>query len=484
MINYDITLEQIFITLLLSNPESIDAVDKIATDDLNDPQCRQAYAALQSMREEGAMPGAVRLRQRFGLSGETADSDFVGALQAHAVGGQLAKLSDVVEALREAADRRDLLAVADVIKARASDPAQKIGQLVIDITGEIDRILAASSKQGGTFLSLSEAAMQLVRSFDEEPSNVYLPTGFPSIDKVLDGGLPRGEMTIVAGRPSMGKTAMALSIALEVAADRRGVLFFSQEMPTVPFMARVASLAYFEKTGERIPYAKLRPGIIPPEHRAGIEQAVAGAAQGLPMVLEVKRNVSVSQMLSIIRKARRVLMDDYGASLDLVVVDHMGLVAPPSTARGNRTQEMTFISNAMAKIAKDEHVAMVALSQLNRDSEKGDDTHPQLHHLRDSGAIEQDATTVIFPFRPGYAYERKQREAGPMLTARDVDRDAKQQDAKTEYEFTKNILEVNVAKNRNGGSGCATMLVDMAINKMRERLATVPSSEWIAGGQR
>ncbi len=130
------------------------------------------------------------------------------------------------------------------------------------------------------------------------------------------------------------------------------------------------------------------------------------------MFIEARRNVSVTQMLTTIRKARRTLMDHFGATLDLVVVDHMGLVAPPSTARGNRVQEMTHISNAMARIAKDEHVAMMALSQLNRDVEKGDDERPLLHHLRDSGALEQDATTVIFPFRPGYAYERRQRKRG------------------------------------------------------------------------
>ncbi len=182
MIDYDVTLERSFIALLLNQPDAIDAVGSIAEGDLNDAQCKQAYGALKAMREEGAMTSVVRLRQRLGLSGETADSDFIGALQAQAIGGQLPKISEVVEALREAADRRDLLLVADVIKARASDPVQKVLHIITDVTGEVDRILAASSKQGDTFTSLQDAARDLVRSFDEDPVSVYLPTGFPSID--------------------------------------------------------------------------------------------------------------------------------------------------------------------------------------------------------------------------------------------------------------------------------------------------------------
>lgn len=475
--DYDQTLERALLAHLLKQPDLIDNLGAFTPKDLADPQCRQMLAEIIKLADEGALPNTVRLRQRLGLSGETADCDFVGAIQAYAVGYSLPPASDVLKALREASDRRRLRVLIEHVRAAAADPSQGPAQVISTFMVEADEILAASTPQGQTLLTLSEAAEHFVRGLNEDPSQVYIATGFPSIDKLLDGGLPRGEMSVIAARPSMGKTAMALSISLSVASRKHGVLYLSQEMPVNPFMARVASIAYMDRTKNAVPYSTMRPGIIDSRHRAGIERAVQEASDGVPMIVEVRRNTPITQVRSIIRKARRALCDNYGVTLDMVVVDHMGLIDAPKILHGNRVQAVSFISNSLAQIAKEENVAMVALSQLNRDSEKGDDTRPQLHHLRDSGSIEQDATTVLFPFRPAYKYERQIKSMSPpsligsMSCA--VDKDADRRQVEITIENLKNVLEIGVAKNRNGSSGSVSLDVDMATNTMTDPLLSL-----------
>jgi len=142
----------------------------------------------------------------------------------------------------------------------------------------------------------------------------------------------------------------------------------------------------------------------------------------------------------------------------LVVVDHLGKVRPSSRYRGNRVQELGELSEAMAHLAKSEDVAVLALHQLNRGVEARDNKRPTIADLRDTGNLEQDADSVMLVYRPAYYLERA-REDNPELESLRL----------KELEAKRNILELNIAKQRNGPTATIELYVDMASNAIRDK---------------
>jgi replicative DNA helicase len=265
-----------------------------------------------------------------------------------------------------------------------------------------------------------------------------LTTGFPKLDE-MTGGLHPGELFIVAARPSMGKTALALNIAQHVATSKepRPVAVFSLEMTKESLLTRLLCAA------ARIDGQKFRAGFLNREERARLS-AAATAISAAPLFID---DTSGANLLDIHAKLRRLKAEN--RDLGLVVIDYLQLMS----GRGryeNRNQEISTLSRGLKLLAKELEVPMMVLSQLSRapETRQEGDHRPQLSDLRDSGAIEQDADLVGFIFRPEVYKPERQDLRGQA--------------------------ELILAKQRNGPTGVVKMVFLKHCTRFENRTADLP----------
>jgi replicative DNA helicase len=279
------------------------------------------------------------------------------------------------------------------------------------------------------FTALREAA-------ERGGSITGMPTGFTDLDKKI-AGLHRGDLLIIAARPGMGKTSLALNIAVNVAASKlgddgketpgTGVAVFTLEMPKEQLATRMLC------SEARVDLGKLRQGYLNQDDWAHLTSA-ARFIGAMPMWIDDQPALSLLELRAKVRRAKAEasrkgqllgLGDD--TEVGLVVVDYLQLMRGRKDAK-SREQEISEISRGLKALAKEQNVPVIALSQLNRGVETrgGKDKRPMLSDLRESGAIEQDADTVVFIFRPEY-YDRETTDRG--------------------------IAELIVSKQRNGPTG-------------------------------
>jgi replicative DNA helicase len=262
--------------------------------------------------------------------------------------------------------------------------------------------------------ALAKAVDMTAAAFKRDGKLSGLPTGLRDLDSKM-GGLQPSDLIVLAGRPGMGKTALATNIAYNVAkaweddssVDGRRVTinggivgFFSLEMSAEQLATRIIS----EQTG--IPSNKMRRGDITGDDFETIKDKMI-EIQRLPLYIDETGGVSVAQLAARARRLKRQ------RGLDLVVVDYIQLMQG-STRRAaeSRVQEVTEITSSLKALAKELNVPIVALSQLSRQVENREDKHPQLSDLRESGSIEQDADVVLFVYREEYYLAIKEPRAG------------------------------------------------------------------------
>lgn len=307
----------------------------------------------------------------------------------------------------------------------------------------------------GRLISFKEAlgisVETAARAFSHKGSIIGITSGFHYIDRIL-GGFQNSDLIVLAGRPSMGKTALATGIALNAAKAKlhnkdggAGVVFFSLEMSSEQLATRILAI----ESG--IPSDKIRRGEIPKdafEQFARISQELSN----LELYIEDTSNLSVTQIRNKARKLKR--KKDIG----LIVIDYLQLINVSSSLKNrneNRVQEISEITRTLKGIAKELNIPVLALSQLSRAVEQRDDKKPQLSDLRESGSIEQDADVVMFVFREEYYKERKEPAQGS-------DAHVKWQ---AEMESVKNKAEVIVAKQRQGPVGSIELFFNSSLTK-------------------
>jgi len=272
----------------------------------------------------------------------------------------------------------DLLAMSGQLQAR--EPLQ-LGPLIDDVILSIQKVK------------------------NKEISLIGVPSGFTTLDRIT-GGFQKGDLVIIAGRPGMGKTALAVQGAKNAAEMGYPVLIFSCEMSTTELVRRYLSNV------SGYTNVQLMAG------ECDIDRLVTTSSDLMELGIFIDDTSAIS-LLSIRAKTRRMILKH---KIQMIVVDYMQLM----TGIGqNREQEISYISRGLKSIAKDLGIPVIALSQLNRGPEGRADKKPQLSDLRESGAIEQDADKVLMAFRPAY-YDK---------TATD------------------NILTLDLVKNRNGACG-------------------------------
>jgi len=292
-----------------------------------------------------------------------------------------ANIRRYAEIVREKALQRDVIAAADramTIAREPGDPAGKLDQ-VASLFGAIRRPTARSAPR--RLAELLPDRLEHWQALESGDSTPGIPTGLPHLDSALTGGLKRGKVIVLAARPSVGKTSLAQQIGLTVAAAGHSVLMLSQEMPAGDLVDRaVANLA-------GVNLERMSTGAFVDGDWSLMTAAVDGAAR-LPFFVDDHPALT---LLDIRAKARQVQQRD---GLALLIVDYLQLCASSATL-DKRHHQIEQISRGLKQLAKELDVCVLALSQLSRQSTRRADGEPELDDLKESGAIEEDADTVI-----------------------------------------------------------------------------------------
>lgn len=317
--------------------------------------------------------------------------------------------------------------------------------------------LATTSESERGYIPLVDAAKSAVEMAEQALRHdghvVGVATGLKDIDGKL-GGLHPSDLLIVAGRPSMGKTALATNIAFNAAKAGNTVLFFSLEMSSEQLATRILS------EQSEIPSDRIRRGDIKDDEF----QRVVVASQELhrtPLFIDDTPALSVSALRTRARRLKRK------NDLALIVVDYLQLMQSGLARRNdNRVQEISEITRGLKTLAKELNVPVLALSQLSRQVENRDNKRPQLADLRESGSIEQDADVVMFIFREEYYLQKDEpvRDFEEENTKFD-NKYEKWQQKKAEVE---NIAEVIVAKQRHGPVGSVNLFFDSSLTRFAD----------------
>ncbi len=335
---------------------------------------------------------------------------YLARLAGAAVAGYAAR--DYATMIYDLAVRRALIGLGRDISAKAAraDVASGPREQIVEAEQQLYQLGEQGHVEKGfqSFLkAVTDAVNMANAAYQRDGGMAGLATGLADLDRKL-GGLHRSDLLILAGRPSMGKTSLATNIAFNVArAYKRGRLadggegavdggvvgFFSLEMSAEQLAARILSEA------SEVPSEQIRRGdMTEAEFRRFVE--AAKALEACPLYIDDTAALPISQLAARARRLKRT------HGLDLLVIDYLQLVRPAS-ARENRVNEVSEITQGLKAIAKELDIPVVALSQLSRQVENREDKRPQLSDLRESGSIEQDADVVMFVYRDEYYRERE-----------------------------------------------------------------------------
>src|SRR5690349_6296685 len=324
------------------------------------------------------------------------------------------------ELVRERAVQRRLAQVATGIAEEALNPGGKeVGQLLDEAESKIFQIAESGARRDQGLLEIKPVLAKVFERIDhlyhrENPSDVTgVPTGYTRIDQ-MTSGLQGGDLVIVAARPSMGKTALALNIAEHVAVDNGlPVAIFSMEMSATQLAMRMlGSIA-------RVDQHKMRTGRLNDKEWGDLSEAM-GKLHDTPIYIDEGGALTALEVRARARRLKRQY-----SKLGLIVIDYLQLMSS-STQGENRATEISEISRSLKAMAKELDVPVVALSQLNRALEQRPNKRPQMADLRESGAIEQDADVILAIYRDE-VYNNDSPDKG--------------------------IAEVNILKQRNGPIG-------------------------------
>jgi replicative DNA helicase len=346
--------------------------------------------------------------------------------------------------------------LVDAASNPASIPADMVssaGAAFDDILNEVRR--GARGKR--TRISIGEAARNAMTTAAAGGPAQGIPWGFTDLDRIT-GGIMRRDLTLIGARPSIGKTTFALSAGLHAAKNHHGVGFVSLEMDADKLAARAASdLAH--QWNVRVPYQDMIRGRVDAEKFEALQSATRDM-DAIPLWIEEKPGLAMSDIRvkldAMMGEAERA-----GFPLEILFVDHLGLIRPSDAYRDNRANQIAEMTGGMKSLAREYGIAVVLLSQLNRALESRDNKRPSMADLRDSGAIEQDADTILFLYREAYYLEREkgggaEREAERLSRLIDCQHN----------------MEVAVAKQRNGPIATVDLYVEMAFSAVRNAART------------
>jgi replicative DNA helicase len=394
---HSVEAEQSLLGALLIDNQAFDRVaDLVAAEDFYRDDHRRVWRHIARLVEASRPADVVTVAESIEASEDkdkTGGAAYLAALAQNTPSAL--NVRRYAELVRERAVQRRLAQVATEIAETALAPTGRdVGQLLDEAESKIFQIAESGARKDQGLIGISPVLAKVFERIDhlhsqDNPSDITgVPTGFTELD-TRTAGLQPGDLIIVAGRPSMGKTAFALNIAEHVALHpsvRMPVAIFSMEMSASQLAMRVlSSMAKVDQT-------RLRTGRLTDEEWSKLTDEIA-------RLNEAKIHVDETAALNALelRARARRMKREYG-KLGLVVVDYLQLMS--ASAQGeNRATEISEISRSLKALAKELDVPVIALSQLSRAVEQRNDRRPMMSDLRESGAIEQDADVILFIYR-------------------------------------------------------------------------------------
>ena len=408
----NIEAEQALIGSILVNNDIIDEVSNIVSSStFYDPAHTKIYEVIETLNNKGMIANPITLKNYFekdNMLNDVGGTEYLVKLTRFS--GSVKQAIDYAKIIHEMYLRRELVLISDNLSSETLNTKEQSAEKIIETTEKSLFDLAERGSFSQSFLKFNQALDQTIEmatlAMKNDRGIVGVPTGLTDLDEKL-GGLHKSDLVILAGRPSMGKTALATNIAYHAAQsimsrqEKSSVAFFSLEMSSEQLSTRILS------EQARIRSDDIRRGKVTEEE---INRYIETSRNiyNLPLFIDETPAITIATLCNRARRIKRL----FGVSL--IVVDYIQLMRSSSSKNEGRVQEISEITQGLKALAKELSVPVLALSQLSRAVEQRDDKQPQLADLRESGSIEQDADVVMFVYREAYYLERKQPKLGSI----------------------------------------------------------------------
>ena len=453
----NIEAEQAVIGSILVSNEIFDEISiLISSNNFYDPMHQKIFGAIENLIYKGLLANPITLKNYF----ENND----GLKQ---LGGQeyLIKITKFSTSVKQAIDyanivhemhvRRELIKISETVLSDSSNKdSVSSGEKIIEDTEKSLFDLAERGHFSRSFLKFDNALKQTIEmatnAYQNDEGIVGVPTGLTDLDARL-GGMHKSDLIIIAGRPSMGKTALATNIAFHAAQNiqkknlKSSVAFFSLEMSSEQLSTRILS------EQSKIRSNDIRRGKVAEKE---FEQFIETSKNisDLPLYIDETPAITIAAISNRSRRIKRLF------GLDLIVVDYIQLMKSGNIRNDGRVQEISEITQGLKALAKQLNVPVLALSQLSRQVEQRDDKKPQLSDLRESGSIEQDADVVMFVFREAYYLEKKEPNTGSIEHA----------EWRTKMDEISHLAEIMIGKQRHGPTGNVKVEFEAQYTKFKD----------------
>lgn len=432
--------ERAVLGCILSQNDLINQVAQVLqVEDFYFPKHRLIYQAMTRLSAQQEPIDAFTLAEALqseGAAPEFQEADYYLSFQYGPF--YTTNLDSYLEIVKKYAVIRKLIDFGDGVKARSLDPEAEVGAILESAEKDLVAITQNQLNSGLTGIreNLEEALERINELSVSGRAITGIPTGFRDLDKNLSG-LQNSDLVLLAGRPSMGKTSLAMNMAYNAARykDEEGnhpykVAIFSLEMSKLQLTQRLLSVA------SGLDARKIMDGSLEGSEDWDLLMTGFKALEDLPIYMDDTSSISIEALRS---KCRRMKMEQ---GLDLIVIDYMQLMTvDQARASDNRQQEITTISRGLKGLAKELNCPVLALSQLSRKAEAREGQRPVMSDLRESGAIEQDADVVMLLYREDYYNEETEN---------------------------KNQTEVIIAKHRNGPTGTVKLYFNKELTRFND----------------
>ena len=451
----NIEAEQSVIGSILVSNELFDEINTIISSiNFYDPMHQKIFSAVESLIYKGMLANPITLKNFFENEKDELN-----------VPEYLVKVTKFSSSSRQAIEyskiiydmfvRRELIKISEnTIDAAKINDLSSNGQNIIENSERLLFDLAEKGSFNSALVKFDEAMRQTIEmattAYKNEEGIVGVPTGLTELDDRL-GGLHNSDLIIIAGRPSMGKTALATNIAFNAAekiqqnGKKSSIAFFSLEMSSEQLSTRILA------EQSRIKSNDIRRGKISDDQFDKFIETSKNISE-LPLYIDETPAISIAAMSNRARRIKRLF------GLDMIVVDYIQLMTGSINNRDGRVQEISQITQGLKAIAKELKVPVVALSQLSRAVEQRDDHKPQLSDLRESGSIEQDADVVMFVYRAAYYLQRKEPQ---VATVEHAEWQAKMNEVA-------HLAQIIIAKQRHGPIGNIDLEFEEMFTKFKD----------------
>jgi len=453
----NIEAEQTILGSILENNELFDEItDEINEDHFHDAIHQKIYKIISNLISKGLLANPITIKNFFNNNQELIE---IGGLE------YLLKLTKVSttknqikhysKLLSDLYIRRQLIKISEETLEESKNKELEIsGTNILENTERKLFKIAERGEFQRSFVTFKDALKETIdmatAAYKNDQGIVGVPSGLTDLDDRL-GGLHKQDLIIIAGRPSMGKTALATNIAFNAAENiqkkdkKTSVAFFSLEMSSEQLSTRILS------EQSRIKSNDIRRGKINQEDFEKFIEASKNL-ENLPLHIDDTPAITISALSNRARRLKRK------QGLDLIVIDYIQLMKSSGYKNEGRVLEIGQITQGLKALAKELNVPVLALSQLSRQVEQRDDKKPQLADLRESGSIEQDADVVMFVFREQYYLEKQEPKLG---TAEHVEWQEKMNQVH-------NQAEIIIGKQRHGPTGLIKLEFESAFTKFKD----------------